>query len=222
MKMKFTKNSAVLALALISIYGSASATVLSANVLTADVDDVPSFFGGTLLDFVSTNVSNMSFNGTARTAVYDSGTGLDFYYQFTNNASSKNGLERFSTFDFSGLGATPVSVFQTGAGFGIFSNGTARSDYADRTLSGVIGFNFLPSATSNKVLPGITSFIQIIRTNGVGYKPGNFGLLNGIADNAQGFAPITAVPEPEAYAMMLAGLGLLGFISKRRKSIVLK
>jgi len=29
--------------------------------------------------------------------------------------------------------------------------------------------------------------------------------------------PITAVPEPETYAMFLAGLGLLGFVSRRRK-----
>ena len=28
----------------------------------------------------------------------------------------------------------------------------------------------------------------------------------------------TAVPEPETYAMLLAGLGLLGFLAHRRKS----
>ena len=28
---------------------------------------------------------------------------------------------------------------------------------------------------------------------------------------------VTAVPEPETYAMMLAGLGLLGFVARRRK-----
>jgi len=29
--------------------------------------------------------------------------------------------------------------------------------------------------------------------------------------------PVAAVPEPKAYAMMFAGLGLLGFVSRRRK-----
>ena len=30
-------------------------------------------------------------------------------------------------------------------------------------------------------------------------------------------ANVTAVPEPETYAMLLAGLGLLGFVARRRK-----
>lgn len=31
------------------------------------------------------------------------------------------------------------------------------------------------------------------------------------------YTPLTAVPEPETYAMMLAGLGLIGFTARRRK-----
>ena len=33
-------------------------------------------------------------------------------------------------------------------------------------------------------------------------------------------AQASAVPEPEAYSMFLAGLGLLGFVSRKRKSAV--
>jgi hypothetical protein len=29
---------------------------------------------------------------------------------------------------------------------------------------------------------------------------------------------VSAVPEPETYAMMLAGLGLMGFMGRRRKA----
>lgn len=35
-----------------------------------------------------------------------------------------------------------------------------------------------------------------------------------------GYASITPVPEPENYAMLLAGLGLLGFMSRRKKNSV--
>ena len=30
-------------------------------------------------------------------------------------------------------------------------------------------------------------------------------------------APVVSVPEPETYALMFAGLGLLGFVARRRK-----
>jgi hypothetical protein len=195
--------------------GGTQATVLNNLVLTPNVDIVAGSFGGTLLDSATTLVSNISYNGTARTAVYKTATGLDFYYQFTNNLSSKNGIERFTGYDFSSLGATVVNVFQTGAAFDMFAAGTESADYADRTVLGVIGFNFVPNAHS-KINPGTTSFTQIIRTNASNYVVGNFGLLDGIGDNAKGFA--TAVPEPESYAMLLAGLGMIGTIIRRRKA----
>lgn len=212
--MKFQLKNAVLAIACAGALTAAHATPLVIDTITVNVDVVASNFGGTLLDWAITPISNSSYSGTARAAVYDTGTGLDFYYQFSNDASSRNGIERFSGYDYSSLNAEAMSIFQTAAGFGIFTNGTENSDYADRTSFGVIGISFVPNGNT-KINPGTTSFIQIVRTNARAYTAGNFGLLDGIGDNARAFAP-TPVPEPETYAMLLAGLGLMGAVARRR------
>ncbi len=211
--MNVTLKSTTVALALLAVFSGAQATTLGINSPTTSIDIVASSFGGTLLDTAITQLSNISYSGTARVAVYDTGSGLDFYYQFSNNASSTNGVERFTGFNFSSLGATPVSVFQTASAFGIFAAGTESADTADRTDMGVIGINFIPN-TNSKINPGTTSFTEIIRTNATAYTAGNFGLLDGIGSNAAGFA--TAVPEPDSYAMLLAGLGIIGTIIRRR------
>lgn len=212
--MTFERKLAVLSLVLAGSCGLANATPLYAEVITANVDLAPTFFGGTLLDFAVTNISNPSYNGIARSAVYDTGSGLDFYYQFSNDVSAVNGIERFTGYNFSSVGSTTVlDVYQTAAPFGIFVAGTEPSDYADRTVAGVIGFSFVPNGAS-KVTPGTTSYTQILRTNARAYTRGNFGLLDGIGDNAAGFST-AAVPEPSTGALMVMGLAVCAFFVRR-------
>lgn len=215
--MKSMMKKAALALAIAGAFGAAHATDLVFNVPTIGVDQVAGGFGGTLLESVITPISNPNYSGIARAAVYDTGTGLDFYYQYTNFEAplSTHGIARFGLGEFTPLGEATVSVFQTGAAFDVFTVGTEISDYADRTSLGVIGFSFVPNANS-KINPGTTSFTQIIRTNARTYTAGNFGLLDGYGDNAAAFAP-SAVPEPETYAMLLAGIGMIGSIVRRRR-----
>jgi hypothetical protein len=48
----------------------------------------------------------------------------------------------------------------------------------------------------------------------------NIYLLYGAQNRSLAFnSNVSAVPEPETYAMMLAGLGLLGFVARRKKKL---
>ncbi|MEN9865894.1 MAG: hypothetical protein RL748_1484 [Pseudomonadota bacterium] len=204
-------NTPIFAALLISVSVSSAWATDIPPASSQAVTIVPTFFGGTLLDTAITQVSTPSYTGWARTAVYDSGTGLDFYYQFSNDATSRSGIERLTAFDY---GTFTVDAYQTTAAFGIFVPGTENIDTVDRGTLGVIGFNFLPTGTT-KIEPGKSSFTGILRTNAHHYTTGSFGIIDGYAANAVGFAP--AVPEPETYAMMLLGIGILGWV-RRNKS----
>ncbi|SFE72549.1 PEP-CTERM sorting domain-containing protein [Nitrosomonas sp. Nm166] len=56
--------------------------------------------------------------------------------------------------------------------------------------------------------PGVTDTYSLIFQNAGGDDVG------AVLDNVS----VVAVPEPETYAMLLAGLGLLGFTALRRKT----
>jgi len=43
------------------------------------------------------------------------------------------------------------------------------------------------------------------------------GMVTGLQLDDVSISAVTAVPEPESYAMLAAGLGVLGFISRRRQ-----
>ena len=71
-------------------------------------------------------------------------------------------------------------------------------------LSGIVPFN---------AIEGVT-----IDENGVIYLIAEQDQRTGAPANSRSqLIVLTAVPEPETYAMMLAGLGLLGFVAARRR-----
>ena len=77
--------------------------------------------------------------------------------------------------------------------------------------------------------PGISPLLPIsaaalIRDIGLGsglaLAQAGCGSVRSVAGHeTANFSIVRAVPEPETYALMMAGLAALGFISRRRKSV---
>ena len=52
--------------------------------------------------------------------------------------------------------------------------------------------------------------------NSLASLPAGVVLTGAMGINNHGQVAVNAIPEPETYAMLLAGLGLLGFITRRK------
>lgn len=183
-----------------------------------------------------------SFTGTFTSAVYANfasaadamNTGftegmavLDFVYQFTNAADSATAVGRLSFFDFApGIDPNQFDVLvwdqaadPDGAGT-LFVTGQQEADNAERGAAGKsISLVYGDNAIGNKINPGESSFAILLRVNATNYSSGFFSALNGTPASAPSFAPVAAIPEPETYALLLAGLGAVGFVARRRRSV---
>lgn len=95
---------------------------------------------------------------------------------------------------------------------------TSGSAYASVALTGNKFFNVGPLATSGlDTTQGVVQYLAGVGATGFNTPIVYEGTFFLGANGALNYA-VAAVPEPEAYALMLAGLGLVGFAARRRKS----
>ena len=157
--------------------------------------------------------------------------------------SSGGGLKMWNTGSLAGYNAAIADAgatlrdLTTGAVTGVDGVGTLilSADFAGVAFSGAVGSYTNTFSAGSRQLIG-NGYLNVTGGPAAGYigrfmpdaegalvdvsfattnNPGN-GLPAGWTTPFLGSA-VTAVPEPETYAMMLAGLSLLGFIARRRK-----
>lgn len=184
----------------------------------ADVIPLPAAPGGTLLQSFTQTITTPRFSGTFRWSSYDGpepGFNIDFYWQFSNDATSLEEVAMLSAGDPIAFPAT-YGLFQTPGPFGIFRAGT-RTPQSGRFGSPPLEIDFA-FLFDNPLLPGETSNILIARTTAQQYFP---RVVVGIASPfsiANISAPLPPIPEPGTLALVTAGLLGLGWRYRSRNA----
>lgn len=110
------------------------------------------------------------------------------------------------------LTAPPMVILSiVGGTYSLWSNPDGIVGNGDDTTMGAWswGFNGTSGSTTNTVSPlAAGAYYYTVGGLAAGSAGGQYTLVS----------TVTAVPEPETYAMMLAGLGALGFLARRRQS----
>ena len=161
------------------------------------------------------------------------GDALGFNITLNNgNQFVQTGLDLTLAFN---LTANPTITYSTlSAGFTIpggtsplqsagtyHMNGTGDFDYGVVWGGGPGGGNADPNNVLSFTISGTGLTLASLEQNALGQffaadiLSGTTGLTGAV--DASDRLPPTSIPEPETYAMMLAGLGLMAFVARRRK-----
>lgn len=216
-----------LQLAFTSLNDSASAVTFSNHITNLSIYTVPSALNESDPKSIDNWIANVQANADAETAHAD---GIASSLSFSGNAIAMDGSSYSSGYravDFSvdGPGVLTVTVPYT------LSLTGARFDcnYCFSHYAGVSGdVEFHSYITDNATSYSNASFF--LNNNGFENPPSNFQagtLVFGIVASDAGEGSLAVhfytsatrvgvVPEPETYAMLLAGLGLISFVARRR------
>lgn len=200
----------------------AAAALLSTSLAQAAlVQGTPTPFGqpanpsplfGTLIDFDDVATGNPlvanHYAGVGITSIANTlGPTLGYY------SSSQSGINYVGTGPSTGWNADILVEFttlQAAVGIGIAGPTTLQFELLDAGMNVLEGYSLstTPSNTYYYInrLTNDTKFLRVA---------GNFVAIDDLQFDTK---TVNGVPEPETYALMLAGLGVVGFMARRRKA----
>lgn len=154
---------------------------------------------------LTTQITGAALTGSNRDFGFFAGDeNYDVFFSDANGALNANG----SYLTIEGNCGVPYNCFNIN-GVALVKTGGAL-EYANTLASAVYGRagSFTPNTALKAVDNSLDTFTQMGDTIGMD--------ANARMRITVGFASTPAVPEPETYAMLLAGLGLVGFAARRR------
>jgi hypothetical protein len=151
----------------------------------------PAAYSGTLTSTVYNNDANNPFGANK----------LTFTYLLSNNANSRDAIERMVTNNFQGY---QVDVAINGAG--------RAPSTADRSASGVgVGWDW---TNAPAIIPGTSSTLLVVHSDATQFVPSTDNIINTFPALVASLGPS---PIPEPATLGLAGFGLLALARRRGK-----
>lgn len=203
-----------------------SASAFAVNVSWTDWTSSPDSFSASGDLLVGSTSVGVGYTGTGSHAFVQTAGGTNYWTgsAYTNgtvdNAPPASDIIALNT-----GGTVTITFSQTVVDpyIGLVSWNGNTVDFGVPIVIDSFGPGFWGSGTP--ILNGTgTGFFGSGEVHGVIRLPGSFNSITftHVSENWHGFtvgvAGIAPVPEPETYAMLLAGLGLLGFAARRKKA----
>jgi hypothetical protein len=209
--MKLSRT--LLAAALLSVGSAAHALVLDFNTLTTLRGSSASFLAVSMSPYVF-NVTGSVESGGGRSfnsvVLSESGFGIDSSFD-TGNV--KDLVNRYEVLTFTFTTPTVVNlsdvVFTKKNGEVIITN--ADYEYSVDSSGSWTRNGLNENPDFDPELQGTSFSFRYFATNG---GDGNTSFFVSSLDVS---TPVAPIPEPETYALMIAGLGLVGLMARRRK-----